>query len=309
MEHGSGYRSSDAARQQIAVIAGAQHGVITTLQVRALGFSSQTIARLTANGHLHRLHRGVYAVGHTALTLYGRWLAAVLACGPDALLSHHAAAALHELRTNPTGLIDVTAPGKHRVEGVRCHTARSLSDQERTTINAIPVTSLARTYLDYAEIASPRLLKQALAAGERANKLNFLRLEAAIQGNPGRHGARALNTALKEFKPEDPRTRSQMERHFLAAVRRAGLPEPQCNVYVDGLLVDFYWPDAGLVIEVDSFAWHRSRHSFEEDRRRDAIHTVAGRRTLRPTHRRIEYETDALMEDIRRLLASGPLRR
>jgi very-short-patch-repair endonuclease len=293
----------------MAAVAAVQHGVITRQQLRELGFSDRTIGRLTAHGHLHRLHRGVYAVGHTALTLYGRWLAAVLACGPDAVLSHHAAAALHELRTNPTGLIDVTAPGKHCVEGVRCHTARSLPNEERTTINAIPVTSLARTYLDYAEIAAPRLLKQALAAGERANKLNFLRLEAAIQRNPGRHGTRALNTALKEFKPEDPRIRSQMERRFLAVVRQAGLPEPQCNVYVDGLLVDFYWPDAGLVVEVDSFAWHRSRHSFEEDRRRDAIHAVAGRRTLRPTHRRIEHETDALVEDIRRLLAGGRLRR
>ena len=102
MESRPAYRDSDAARQQIAVLAAAQKGLITTWQLRALGFSRQAIARLTAKGHLHRIHHGVYAVGHTALTLHGRWLAAVLACGPEAVLSHHAAAALHELRTNPT---------------------------------------------------------------------------------------------------------------------------------------------------------------------------------------------------------------
>jgi very-short-patch-repair endonuclease len=307
MESGSGYRSSDAARQQIAVLAGVQYGVITTLQLRALGFSSQTIARLTANGHLHRIHRGVYAVGHTALTVHGRWLAAVLACGPNAVLSHHPAAALHELRTTPTGVIHVTGLGKRRIDGVRCHVSRSVPEEDRTTILAIPVTTLARTFLDYAEIATPRHLRQALATAERSNRLNFVALEAVIERNPGRHGTKALNDALKAFKPEDPRIRSHMERRFLAAIRQAGLPEPLCNVYVDGLLVDFYWPDAGLVIEVDSFAFHRSRAAFEEDRRRDAIHTVAGRRTLRPTYRRIEHETEALLQDISRLLrARGP---
>ena len=102
-----------------------------------------------------------------------------------------------------------------------------------------------------------------------------------LKAHPGRHGAKALAGALKALTPEDPRTRSKLEQRFLKLIRRAGLPEPQCNVYVDGLLVDFYWPDADLVVEVDSFAHHRGRPSFEEDRRRDSIHTVAGRRTLR----------------------------
>jgi very-short-patch-repair endonuclease len=302
MEIRSAYRSSDTARQQIAVVAAAQKGVITILQLRALGFSSQTIARLRAKGHLHRIHTGVYAVGHTALTLHGRWLAAVLACGQDAVLSHHAAAALHELRTNPSGLIDVTAPGKRAHDGVRCHTTRSLPASEKTAIDAIPVTTLARTFVDYAETATKRHLNQALAAAERADKLNFLRLEATINAHPGRHGAKALASALEAFTPEDPRTRSKLEQRFLRLVRRAGIPEPQCNVYVDDLLVDFYWPDAELVIEVDSFAHHRGKRQFEEDRRRDAIHTVAGRRTLRPTDRRIQREAESLLKDVSRLL-------
>lgn len=308
MELRDTYGHSDTARHAMASVAAVQHGVVTVAQLREVGLTPRMIGRLTASSHLSRLHRGVYAVGHTALSLYGRWLAAVLACGADAVLSHHAAAALHELRTHPSGLIDVSASGKHDVQGVRCHVTRSLPDIDRTAIHAIPVTSLERTYLDYAEVATPRHLNQALAAAERANKLNFLRLEAVMQRHPGRHGTKALNNVLKAFKPEDPRTRSKLEQRFLAVIRQAGLPEPQCNVYVDGLLVDFYWPNAGLVIEVDSFGFHRSRAAFEEDRRRDALHTVAGRRTLRPTHRRIEHETGALLKDVSRLLGGGPAR-
>jgi very-short-patch-repair endonuclease len=293
----------------MAVVAARQHGLITTRQLLDLGFSERAITRMVLKGHLHRVHRGVYAVGHTALTLHGRWLAAVLACGPDAVLSHHAAAALHELRTNPTGLIDVTAQHKRRHDGVRCHTARTaLCDTDRTTIAAIPVTSLERTYLDYAEVVPPRQLHAALAAGERAEKLNFLRLEAVIQRYPGRHGAKALALALEHHQPEDPRTRSELEQAFLALVRTAGLPEPQCNVYVDGLLVDFYWPHADLVVEIDGYAYHRGRRAFEDDRRRDAAHTVAGRRTLRPTHHRIEHDTGALTKDLSRLLTDAGAR-
>jgi very-short-patch-repair endonuclease len=128
-----------------------------------------------------------------------------------------------------------------------------------------------------------------------------------IQRHPDRHGAKSLADALEHHTPDDPRLRSTLEQTFLALVRTAGLPEPQCNVYVDGLLVDFYWPDADLVVEVDGYTYHRGRRSFEDDRRRDAIHTVAGRRTLRLTPRRIERESGSVFDDISRLLAgAGP---
>ncbi|HEY5190118.1 MAG TPA: type IV toxin-antitoxin system AbiEi family antitoxin domain-containing protein [Solirubrobacteraceae bacterium] len=304
MEITPAYREFLAARRELAAIATRQKGVITRAQLFDLGFSSSGISRLIAAGHLHRIHRGVYAVGHTALTLHGRWMAAVLACGPEAVLSHHAAAALHELRTTPGGLIDVTAPGKRDHDGVRCHTARMLLPPgDRTTIQGLPVTSLERTYLDYAEVATPRQLDEALTQGERSERLNFLRLKATLQRTPGRRGAKVLARALERHTPDDPRLRSKLEKLALARIRAAGLPEPQCNVYVDGILVDFYWPEADLVVEIDSYTFHGGKPSFEQDRRRDTIHTLAGRRTLRPTAHRIEHEPDAVISEISRLLS------
>jgi len=212
--------------------------------------------------------------------------------------------ALHELRTTPGGLIDVTAPGKRDHDGVRCHTARMLLPPgDRTTIQGLPVTSLERTYLDYAEVATPRQLDEALTQGERSERLNFLRLKATLQRTPGRRGAKVLARALERHTPDDPRLRSKLEKLALARIRAAGLPEPQCNVYVDGILVDFYWPEADLVVEIDSYTFHGGKPSFEQDRRRDTIHTLAGRRTLRPTAHRIEHEPDAVISEISRLLS------
>jgi predicted transcriptional regulator of viral defense system len=114
-----------------------QHGVVATRQLKALGYSMRSIQRRADARRLHRLHRGVYAVGHTRLSVRARWLAAVLACGPEAVLSHHAAAALWDLRAAPTSKIDVTAAGKHKLAGVRCHVARSLAQLDRTTVDAI----------------------------------------------------------------------------------------------------------------------------------------------------------------------------
>lgn len=257
----------------------------------------------TARGHLIRVHRGVYAVGHARLTVHGRWTAAVLACGPGALLSHHTAAALHELRTAPTGPIDVTAPGVRRHPGIRTHTARH--PEPGTTIDGVPVTSLERALLDYATVVTPRRLSDAVDAAQRSGRLRPERISATIDAAGGHPGTHALRRQLEQRADETPWTQSELERRFLGLVRDAGLPPPRANVLVDGLLVDFYWPEAELVVEVDGFAFHRGHASFERDRANDTVRALHGRTTIRPTYRRIEHDRTGLQRDLSRLLAAG----
>jgi hypothetical protein len=140
MHSGSGYRTSDASG--LAKLAAQQHGVVALYELEALGFTKWPVQRRVETALLHRLHRAVYAVGHTRLTTRGRWMAAVLACGPQAVLSHHAAVALWELRPNPAAAIDVTVPVKRIHTGVRCHVVKALPAPDRTILDAIPVTTL-----------------------------------------------------------------------------------------------------------------------------------------------------------------------
>lgn len=277
--------------------------MVALWQLVDLGISRAWVRRATDRGHLIRFHRGVYAVGHADLTLHGRWLAAVLACGEGALLSHRAAAALHGLRTAPGGLIDVTARTSRRIPGVRAHRARR--PDPGTTIDAIPVTRLERALLDHAAITNRRRLDAALDTLERSGRLNPLRIHTTIDAARGHNGAARLTRALSERFDEAPWTQSDIEREFLALVREAGLPEPRCNVLVGGILVDFYWAQFELVVEVDSYGFHRSRGRFESDRRNDTIHALAGRRSIRPTYRRIHDDRAGLQNDLSRLIASG----
>ncbi len=298
-------RPSDDTRRTVRELAERQHGVVVLWQLVALGIAGAWVGRAVDRGHLIRVHRGVYAVGHAQLTLHGRWIAAVLACGPGALLSHHAAAALHQLRTAPTGLIEVTArAASRRVAGVRTHRARR--SDAGTTIDAIPVTTLERPLLDHAAISNRRRLDAALDTLERSGRLNPRRIHDTVDAARGHNGAGPLTAALSGRADEASWTQSELARDFLALVRDAGLPEPRCNVFVDGLLVDFYWPQFELVIEVHGYGFHRSRQRFESDRANDTIHALAGRRTIRPTYRRIQHDRAGLRNDLSRLIAAGP---
>jgi predicted transcriptional regulator of viral defense system len=210
----------------LAALVVSQHGVVARRQLLELGFTSSMIERSVQRGQLHPIHRGVYAVGHARLTVRGRWLAAVLACGPDAALSHAAAAALWELRTAPT-TIDITAPGKRTHAGIRCHVARARPPW--TTIDGIRATTLERTLLDQAERLSLQRVRSMLESAQRRDLLDVARVRAAIASSPGR-STRRLEQALTELHDEVPWTQSELERAFLDLIRAAGLPEPQCNV-------------------------------------------------------------------------------
>jgi very-short-patch-repair endonuclease len=292
----------------LAELAARQHGVVAMFQLEALGYSRWAVWRLVEAKQLHRLYRGVYAVGHTRLSMRGRWMAAVLACGPEAVLSHHAAAALWELRPAPSTIIDITAPGKRKHAGIRCHVALNLPNQDRTQIDGIPVTSLYRTLLDQAGTLNPQRLRSVVEAAERRDLLDARTLDSFLARSQGHRGQTPLRAVIGSLTDEAPWTQSELERRFLELIRAAGLPEPRCNVLVAGELVDFYWPAQRLVVEVDGYRFHKTRRSFEDDRRKDLRLQLAGCRAVRITARRIQYEPGRLTAELHRLIGSAPPR-
>jgi very-short-patch-repair endonuclease len=269
-----------------------------------LGLGRGAIARRVRRAGLRRVHRGVYAVGAVRLADTGRWMAAVLACGPEAVLSHFAAAALWDLQRAPSKRIDVTAPGAHTLPGVHCHIARSLTKEDRATIDAIPVTSLNRTTLDLAAVQSPQRLRSTLEAAQRRDLLDVRSLDALIVRSRGHRGVQPLKAALAQLRNEAPWTQSELERRFLELIRSAGLSEPSVNVIVAGELVDFHWPARHLIVEVDGFAFHKGHRSFDQDRAKDLKLHLAGEHVIRITHRQIGHGSRQLVADVRRLLGS-----
>ena len=280
-----------------------QHGVIALWQID--GFTARVAHRGAAAGRLHRLYPGVYAVGHRNLTQKGRWTAAVLSAGPQAVLSHSAALSLWDLRRAPGGPVDVTVParGRRSRAGVRIHCVRALDPRETTRREWIPVTSLPRTLLDYAEVAGPQWLRLALEEAERRDLLDGRALERTLARHPGRHGRAKLREALGAITGPAPWTQSEFERQFLVLVREAGLPEPRMNVLIDGELVDAYWPAANLVVELDGYLFHRTRREFDRDRRRDARLALLGLTVIRLTQPRVQFERRDVAGELRALIA------
>jgi very-short-patch-repair endonuclease len=280
-----------------------QHGVVAWWQLAARGVPRWTVDRELARGHLLPLRRGVFAVGHRVLTYRGRWMAAVLACGSEAVLSHHAAAALHQLRPRPQGAVDVTAPTIRSHPDIRAHVS-AVPPEQRTRIDRIPATSLERTLLDYAEQATPRQLAAALEAAERRNLLDLRKLHRVIADSFGRRGLRPLRAALAEFDGDPAWTQSELEEAFLELLRATELPCPRTNVIIEGELVDCAWPEHRLIVEIDSYTYHRTRRSFEADRERDAKLQRRGWRVLRITDRRLHADPAGVIADIRAMLAN-----
>jgi hypothetical protein len=292
----------------LALLAARQHGVVARWQLRLLGFGRSAIQVRVDGGRLHRLFRGVYAVGHGRVTRDGRRMAAVLACGPDAVLSHRSAVALWGLRPPADGRIDVSAPGRSRCgqNGIRLHSVRTLEQADRAELDGIPVTSVHRTLLDYAEVGRRQQLRLAIEAADRKELFDLEQLTDLSARSQGRRGLKPLKAVLAEMEGPTPWSRSELERRALAFLREAGVPEPQVNVLLAGELVDFYWPgNPPLVVELDGWEFHKTRAQFEKDRRRDATVQVIGCRVLRITQRRIEDEASELLSDVIQMLPAG----
>lgn len=260
-----------SADARIATLAARQYGVVGRRQLLEAGVSRNAIAYRLADQRLHHVHEGVYAVGIPRPIIEGRWLAAVLASGEGAVLSHRAAAAHLGLRPAWRDRVEVSAARSVKYcRGVTTHRPRRLADHERTTHLGIPVTTVSRTLTDVADVAHARVLRQVLEQAE------ILRLDATPEVIPGRRGAGRLARALAELRPHVPLTRSQLEIRFLEICRDAGLPRPLVNTSIDGMEVDFCWPAARLVVEADGWGVHSTHEAFKRDRRRSALLSMRG---------------------------------
>ncbi len=286
-------RAELATERILAAIAVRQHGVVTTPQLAAAGVGRNGITRRVADGRLHRLHRGVFLLG----PLTGPWtkeMAAVLACGEIAVLSHRSAAALWRIRRAWLGPPEVTVTdGRSRGRpGLRVYRTRRLDPRETRRREGVPVTSPARTLLDLAGVLPERDLARAVEEAQ-VLKLATPRELAHVTGR-GRPGSAALRAVLN-LQHEPSLTRSEAELAFLELVRSAGLPDPETNVNVLGHEVDFLWREQKLIVEVDGFAYHSSRQAFERDRRRDARLQAAGFRVIRFTYLQIVRDPAAVI--------------
>jgi very-short-patch-repair endonuclease len=262
---------------EVADLAGRQHGVVARAQLLSLGVGEHAIDRRLSAGRLHPIHRGVYAVGHRVLTREGRWMAAVLACGNGATLSHATAAAGWDLRTNE-GLIHVTVRGSRKApRGVKLHRSAMLTSHEITTVRGIPVTTPARTIIDLARTMGADDLERIVDEADRRRLLDFAGLRAT-------HPA-SLKAALRRYDPAP--TRSELEARFTRLCDDHGIERPETNVRIEGIEVDFVWRDRRLIVEVDGYRYHRAPSQFERDRERDVRLAMAGWRVLRFTWRQV----------------------
>ncbi|MGB9184001.1 MAG: DUF559 domain-containing protein, partial [Solirubrobacteraceae bacterium] len=289
---------------RIAKIASLQRGRISRAQLRMAGISDPTTDRLKARGKLRPLHRCVFAVGHDAPIELGDETAALLAVCDGAALSHATAAVLWGMRRPPSeGLIHVVAArGTGKPSGVRVHRARILAPVDVRICRGLPVTSPARTLLDWGDALSERELELAFDQALIARIIRPQDVHEIIGRAPGRAGATRLRNLLR--RQHGPKlTRSQAEELFLALIRQAGLPEPEMNVRVHGFEVDFFWREQGVVVEIDGFRFHSGRRSFEYDRRKDATLQAAGLLTMRVTWIQMQNEAYAVIARLATTLA------
>jgi very-short-patch-repair endonuclease len=293
----------------IEALAARQHGVVSRTQLMELGFSSAAVARRVGSGQLRTLHSGVYQVGPLEGP-HAIEMAAVLAAGPSALLSHGSALRVWKLGSGPRRPVHVTVPGRRerRRAGIVVHRPRRLDESERALLSGVPITSPLRTLVDTASTLGSGELAKALASAERMGLVTPAELAELEARYRGRRGIRLLRALAR---PEADRvfTRSEAEERCLMLLRNAGLPPPHTNVPVGPYELDFFWPDANVAVEVDGWAFHRTRPQFENDRRKDNWLRGRGIEVVRLTWRQITREPVAAAVQVGQALALARLRR
>jgi very-short-patch-repair endonuclease/predicted nucleic acid-binding Zn-ribbon protein len=288
-----------------------QHGVVTRRQLLAAGFTSDEIDSRVRAGRLHRLWRGVFAVGRPRLTARGWWSAAVLACGGEAVLSHRSAGQLWGILRTKTGnegelgqppAIDVSVPAtkSHRRSGIRIHRRADLREPDREVCERIPVTSPGRTLLDLASVLSDQELVVAVNEADKLGRIDPESLRSNLADHRGAAGAPALRRVLD--RQTFALTDSELERRFLMLVRKARLPRPQTQQHLLGFRVDFLWPDFRLVVETDGLRYHRTPAQQAKDRQRDQALFTAGFSVLRFTHAQVRYDPGHVVSTLRAVL-------
>lgn len=294
----------------IAELAGRQHGVVSLRQLQLAGLTTSGVRKRVKAGRLHRIHRGVYAVGHKRLTGRGRSMAAVLAYGPKAVLSHRSAAGLWGLRADSRARTDVSLPlqSARSRPGIVAHATPTLRPEDVTTRDGIPTTTVARTLLDLADVVPRRQLERAVEQAEMLRLFDLRAVDDALAHANGRRGAAVLSAALADLDDEPGLTVNEMEDRFLELCRAGGLPEPEVNQWLavdDGPLVkaDFLWRRQRLIVETDGWGSHGTRQGFERDRLRDQRVQVAGWRVLRFSRRQVLREPRRAIATTATLLA------
>jgi very-short-patch-repair endonuclease len=301
-------RVQDDNGRRVAALASQQHGVVTRTQLVAIGLSTSKIGRWLASGRLISLHPCVYAVGHAALSQRGRWLAATLAAGPRAVLSHGSAAALWEIRGSHPRVIHVTVPGTGGLDaprGVRLHRYRSLDPALDVTVrDGIPVTTVERTLLDLTMVKLPlRKVRRAFGQADALRLLDDAEVQRLVATHPQRRGTRAFAAIAAEHRPGQPLSRSDFEDRLFELCMRHDLPRPLVNQQVAGLEVDLFWPDHALVVEADTSAFHGTWAAKERDADRDTRLAAAGYTVHRFTDRQVDTEPEAVVAALRRSLS------
>jgi hypothetical protein len=286
----------------MGLLAAAQHGVVCRRQLAEIGIRDRGVTRRVANGHLHRIHPGVYAVGFPSLTREGRWLAAVLACGEGTVLSHLDAAVLWKIYESQRTRVHVTVLSRRQVKGLWIHRARRLHPDDVTVKDGIPVTTIARTLVDLTDLLPRNRLLRAMREADYLRLLDLDSLNAAVQRAHGRRRLQALKSALAQHR-HGQIVRSELEHRFLELVDRAGLPAPETNVRVRTrkriYTVDCLWRRTGVAVELDGRAAHARTAAFEEDRARDTALSAIGLRPLRYTWRRVTVESADVVAELR----------
>ena len=280
----------------MAALASGQHGVVARRQLLSLGFSAQEIKGMLGNRRLLAIHRGVYAAGHLALSQKGRWMAAVLACGPGALLSHRSAAALRSLRPTAISYVEVLVPTERgNIAGVRPYLCRRLLAQDRDEVDGIPCTSVALTLLNLGAVLPRRAVERACDETEVQELFDLAALDDVLERFRGARGTATLRAVRDDHPIGTTRTRHELEERALALFGRHGIPRPAVNVTVSTpsgipFEVVFLWRRERLVLETDGMRFHSTRRQIERDRRKEAELVRAGYRVVRMTWRQIERE-------------------
>ena len=267
-----------------------QHGVVAREQLLGLGFTRSGIEHRNRAGRLHLITRGVYAVGRQDLTREGRWMAAVLASGPAAALSHRSAAALWGFGKEHEDFIEISVrrPCKHRRPGLRVHSRPSLPVGDFTTRRGLSVTHPVRTFLDLTTVAGPITIERAINEADKRDVIDADALRRALNNRSGERGVRPLRRILDKhtFRLSD----DELERLFRPLAAAAGLPTPLTKQMVNKFEVDFFWPDLGLVVETDGWRYHRTPSAQTRDALRFQTHVANGLTPIRFSHHQVKYE-------------------
>jgi Protein of unknown function (DUF559) len=276
--------------QKLANLAARQYGIVTRDQLTELGYTDRMIDHALQTGRLQAWHRNVFAVGHGGLSPHGLCMAAVMFRGEGALISYQSAVWLWGLERRLEIPVNVSVRWRgHSQDAIGLHHCPALRGEDLSKTEGLPVTAVPRTLLDYASTAKQYRLEAAIDRADRLDLLDPAAIDRITDEVRGHRGRRRLQGAIEIYR-ETGFTRSGGENRMLSALADAGIPRPAVNLFIEGYELDFYWERERFAVELDSWEHHRSRRSFEADRKRQEELAMAGIEIIRITGTRLKHE-------------------